>query len=351
MSLNKEKVLKDLGLCARCRQCRMVCEIPIATTMLPICPAGEYFKFDTYYASGRVTLAKKMLLGKIEYDESILKAVYSCTLCGSCKQQCPILRFDPMEATMVMREIAVERGIADKIYPMPSDKPVEASITECNESDIALFIGSEAQSDAKTVQAIAAALHKAGICFKAFSGTECGEYLLRKGDCAEFEKKMAAVKSAVMESGIKTLIAHDPMTYKVLKQDYNFDAEGIKVLFYLELLLGKVKGNAGKKAAYHDPSYLGRYMGMYDLPREIISALGYDLAEMLRSRENAFSSGGFPDGMEEVAELASTTILKDVEEAGVEVLITVGRNTAAQLKKTALKIGSHLTVKDLAELL
>jgi hypothetical protein len=83
MSLNKEKVLKNLGLCARCRQCRMVCEVPIATTMLPICPTGEYFKFDTYFGSGRVTLAKKMLLGKLDYDDSVLQAVYSFNLCGS----------------------------------------------------------------------------------------------------------------------------------------------------------------------------------------------------------------------------------------------------------------------------
>lgn len=351
MSLNKEKVLKDLGLCARCRQCRMVCEIPIAKTMLPICPTGEYFKFDTYFASGRVTLAKKMLLGKIEYDETVLKAVYSCTLCGSCKQQCPILRFDPMEATMVMREIAVERGLADKIYPMPSDKPIEVSLDENADSDTALFIGSEAQSDAATVKAIAAALSKAGVKFKAFSGTDCGEYLLRKGDMAAFENKKSAVKAAINENGIKTLIAHDPMTYKVLKQDYQFDECGVNVVFYLELLAGKVKGEAGKKAVYHDPSYLGRYMGMYDLPRQIISDLGYDLAEILRSRENAMSSGGFPDCIPDVAELASATILKDVEETGSEVLITVGRNTARQLRKTAEKIGSPLVVRDLAELL
>ncbi|NLI12187.1 (Fe-S)-binding protein [Pelotomaculum propionicicum] len=350
MTIEKEKVLKDLGLCARCRQCRMVCEVPIATTMLPICPSGEFYKFDTYFASGRVTLAKKILLGKIDFDESILRAVYSCALCGSCKQQCPILNFDPMEATTVMRELAVEKGLADSIYPMPDTTPIECDCAACADSDTALFVGSQAQSDAETVKAIATALKKASVCFKPFAGADAGEYLLRKGDIKAFSAIKESNTAAFKAAGIKKLIAHDPMTYKVLKQDYVLD--GIEVVFYLELLAGKVEAKvSGVKATYHDPSYLGRYLGVYDLPRAIITALGYELVEMVRTKENAMSSGAFPDYIPAVADLASKTIIGDAEQAGAQVLITVGRNAAVQLQKAAQQLGSAIVVKDLATLL
>ena len=350
MALNQAAVLKDLGLCARCRQCRMVCEVPIATTMLPICPTGEYWKFDTYFASGRISLAKKYLLGTVEYDDSILKAVYSCTLCGSCKQQCPILNFDPLEATVVMREIAVEKGIADKIYKLPTDNPIIVNIEEDSGSDTALFIGTDAQSCKEQIEAVASVLNKAGIRFKAFTATDCGEYLMRKGDYAAFEEKKKDVIGRLKSENVKKLIAHEPMTYKVLSQEFDLAGAGIEIVYYLELLKGKLSGKANKKAVFHDPSYLGRYMGVYDLPRELLSGLGYEVIELERTRENAMSSGGFADTVPGVADLASKTILGDAARFGAEILVTSSYYAAAQLKKAASEIGSGIVVKDIVEL-
>ena len=140
------------------------------------------------------------------------------------------------------------------------------------------------------------------------------------------------------------------MTYKVLSKDYNLAGEGVEVIYYLELLKGKFSGAANKKAAFHDPSYLGRYMEIYDLPRELLSGLGYEVVEMVRSRENAMSSGGFADTVPAVAALASQTILSDAAEAGADILVTSSYYAATQLKKSASEKGSKTIVKDIAEL-
>ena len=358
MAVQKEQTLKNLGLCARCRQCRMVCEVPIAKTMLPICPSGEYFKYDSYFASGRITLAKKLLQGQIDFDPSILKLIYSCTLCGSCKQQCPILGFDPMEATVVMRELAVERDLADDYYPAPSEKPLEVEIPEDKSSSAALFIGCEAQSDAASVNAAAKALKSSGAAFRILSGCCCGGYLLRKGDVKGFSLRKEENIARFKSMNLKEIIAHDPMCYKVLKDDYDLESQGIKVIFYLEPVAKALSEKAGKmpgscrKAAYHDPCYLGRYMGVYDLPREVIKALGgYELVALKRERENALCCGGMPDWIGAAADAASAEIIKEAEEAGAELIITACRNCCRQLAETAEKIGSKIAVEDLSSLL
>lgn len=349
MAFNKEAVLKNMGLCARCRQCRMVCETPIATTMLPICPTGECWKFDTYFGSGRVTLAKKILLETVDYDESIHRVVYSCTLCGSCKQQCPILNFDPMEATTVLREIAAKDGSADKYYRMPEDKPLAVNFKEDDGVSTALFVGTNGQSSQEAVDAVAKHLQKAGVKFKAFTGTDCGEFLLRKGDIAAFEQKKLAVTKKLAEAGVKKIIAHEPMTYKVLAS--NYDLAGIEVVYYLELLKGSVKGAANKKAAFHDPSYLGRYMGFYDLPREILSGLGYAVTEMVRTKENAITSGGFADAWPKVAGVAAKFVIDDALATGADILVTSSYYATKQLQKTAQDAGVKLEIKDICDLL
>ena len=352
MKLDRQQVLKNLGLCARCRQCRMVCEIPIASTMLPICPTGEYYKWDTYFATGRITLAKKILLDKIEYDDSILESVYTCTLCGSCLQQCPILNFNPMEANLILRQIAVEKSIADKAYRMPDTTPITIDSCGNEAGNTALFVGSVAQSDEATVKLISAVLSKAGVEHKYCADIDAGEYLMRKGDIDAFEKLIAENITTFKAAGIKQLIAHDPLTYHVLKHNYRLHEHGVEVKFYLDLLTGKCAKKAdGTKAAFHDNNYLGRAQGQYDLPRNILTELGYEIVEMVRTRENAFSCCAYPDCQPEVAELSSAVVLGDAVEAGVTELIAVCRNDAKQLAATAEKLGIRIKVSDIANLL
>jgi len=44
--------------------------------------------------------------------------------------------------------------------------------------------------------------------------------------------------------------------------------------------------------AYHDPCHLGRKMGLFDKPREIIKAVGYELIEMDLTKKDSYCCGG-----------------------------------------------------------
>jgi Fe-S oxidoreductase len=65
---------------------------------------------------------------------------------------------------------------------------------------------------------------------------------------------------------------------------------------FLSELIGagrlKLGTSEPKKVTYHDACYLGRYNGIYELPRQLLTTAGLDLVEMPRRKTKAFCCGG-----------------------------------------------------------
>ena len=54
----------------------------------------------------------------------------------------------------------------------------------------------------------------------------------------------------------------------------------------------KIENVEEKIVTFHDPCHLGRYQGIYDIPRKILEELGYEIVEMYHNKNFSMCCGG-----------------------------------------------------------
>ena len=128
----------------------------------------------------------------------------------------------------------------------------------------------------------------------------CGHDLLWEGDVANF-RKLAELNIAMLRAtGAKRIVTACPECARTLKVDYAayMGDLGMEVIHIAELLAQKagegefrIPNPESRIATYHDPCRLGRFMGVYEEPRQVMSALGLELVEMEHHGKNALCCG------------------------------------------------------------
>ena len=163
----------------------------------------------------------------------------------------------------------------------------------------------------------------------------CGHDALWQGDLDTFERLRAANVESIRASGVRTIVTECAECYRTLARDYGL--EGVAVLHISQFLrAGKLDlrgrappagadGQARKlKVAYHDPCRLGRHMGVYEPPRELIRAApGVELVELEESRERSQCCGvaAFMN-CDQASKGLRVRRLEQVKRAGADVLVT-----------------------------
>jgi len=179
----------------------------------------------------------------------------------------------------------------------------------------------------KITKAIVKILNHCGVKF-AVLGTEesCnGDPAKRAGN--EFLFQMQAMGNIQVLNGyeVKKIVTGCPHCFNTLKNEYPSLGGNYEVIHHTQLIQelidsGKltVEGGVfkGKKITFHDPCYLGRGNGVYEAPREIISKLDVELAEMKRSRAHGLCCGAGGAQMFKEAEKGNKEInIERTEEA------------------------------------
>jgi Fe-S oxidoreductase len=182
---------------------------------------------------------------------------------------------------------------------------------------------------------------------------------MRTGDRKSFGEVAEQNAKLFKERGIKRIVTSCAGCYRTFKKDYGENLEGIEILHSVEFLnkiiteKGVELNNLGYKTTYHDPCHIGRHMGLYEEPRELLGKIS-NLAEMKTNRAGAMccgAGGGVKKGFPELSMEMARSRVKEAEETSAEYLVSTCPFCWRNLSDAIEDLNSNLKMVDLVELL
>jgi len=377
-----KELTSEIYCCSRCGTCKF-----IYRDYSDSCPSGKKFKFETFFASGKIHIARGLLEGKLEWSDRIKEIVFACPTCGNCTIQCQARhRAAIVDIIEALRADAVSKGFC----PLPAQKGFSdliekehnpynekhddrlkwkegINVPEKETAEILYFVGcTSSYRQQELAKNTVSVLNKLSVDYTV-SNDEwcCGSPLMRTGQLDQVSTIVKNNLELIKKTGAKTIITSCAGCFRTLKIDYPKYAdelEGVEILHvteYLEKLLneGLIKFNKkfNKKVCYHDPCHLGRHSEVYDAPRNIIKAIpGIEFLEMNRSRENSWccgAGGGVKSAYKEWAVEISTERIEEAEEIGCEILLSACPFCKTNLQDAINAKNSNIKFMDIINLL
>ena len=169
----------------------------------------------------------------------------------------------------------------------------------------------------------------------------------------------------IEKSGATILVTSCAGCYRMIKEIYRskFGLEyNFEVLHAPEFLLSLVKDGTlpleneiSEKVTYHDPCHIGRHMGLYEPPRELLKNIpGIELIEMTRNRRNAWCCGagaGVKSAFKDLALFAAHERLKEAQSTEAGILATSCPFCERNLRDAAKAYNADIKVADIIELI
>jgi Fe-S oxidoreductase len=304
--------------CTACGNCKTAYQFGPPPTYGEICPAGVEFGFDGNMASkGKMAFARGILDGELEWTDEFVDAIYKCTVCGGCQNQCE-LDHKPYipEIIEAMRRKAVDDGAG----PMPTQKVIAQSMRSYNnpyqgprrvrtdwtrpfkkakkpiknimkeKAPVLYYVGCTGAFNLPVRNlpvATASIFQKLGIDFGILGENEicCGSTAMRLGDHEAYrrvaETNLEIFKQLHEEQGVNTIVTSCAGCYRAFKKDYSLCkeyekmTEGIEIIHTTDYLFkmftdGQMKFTKSLpwKVTYHDPCHTGRHLIDYEVDKD-----------------------------------------------------------------------------------
>lgn len=326
-------------------------------------------------------------------DQSITEGLvnpdtlWSCTTCRACVEECPMM-IEHVDAIVDMRRfLTLEKGqtpnkgaevlenliVTDNPNGFNPGNRTNWSadqnlkvMSDVQEADVLFWVSDGAfdMRSQRILRAFVKVMKAANVNFAVLGDEErdCGDVARRLGDDATFQTLAKRNIAVLQKYRFKKIVTTDPHAFHCLKNEYaDLYPEGSKpeyeVLHHTTFINDLVKAGAlnldkhkGGTVTYHDPCYLGRYNGEYDSPRELLFALGIQLAEMERSgfRSRCCGGGGGAPitdipGERRIADMRMAEIM----EVGAETVAVGCQQCTAMLEGV---VEPRAEVKDIAEM-
>jgi Fe-S oxidoreductase len=379
----------DFSLCGKCKLCQAnhVQEV-IHGRFWRNCPSGTRFRFEAYYASGRLEMARALDLQEIEPTETMAHALYTCMECGSCQEQCyPVKQIFPLRVIELLREQAVRDGWGpleehqsaidnleqtDNLLGKPQAERGQwaegLGLKDASKEKVGalLFAGCHYSFKPELADAARAAvrvLKAAGLDLGILGSEEacCGAPLLELGDRDFFETFGMENLRRFEATGAEQIISLCPHCNWIFNEEYA-DEMAAKPKHAVQVVAEALKKKQlapGKqvkmKVAWHDPCRMGRRLGIYKQPRKILASIpGLEVVEFERSGHNSLCCGNggmaayaFP----EFGEWTAKERIFEAEFAGVDAIVTSCPWCEEMLRIGAAAKGSSVKVENIFTLL
>ncbi|MFP4369193.1 MAG: heterodisulfide reductase-related iron-sulfur binding cluster [Bacteroidota bacterium] len=396
------KTIFDGYTCTHCGRCTSVCPANVTGKVLD--PREIIVKFrERTMDKAPIVLKKKVgeepslteeeqqILDKKfvgEYEN--IEALWQCTTCGACMQECPVMiehvpAIVGMRRSLVMMEADFPQELQNTFGNMENNStpwafsPMERAdwaegtgIKTAAENpgfDILFWVGCAGSFDdrAKKISLAFAKLMQAADVNFAILGTEeqCnGDVARRTGHEYLADMMIKANIETLKNYDVKKIVTTCPHCFNIFKNEYPDFGGSYEVIHhtsYIQELIDsgklKMKGNGeALDITYHDSCYMGRYNNIYDEPRSTLKKVpGLNILEVDRSGDRGLccGAGGGQMFMEE-------TKGKRVNIERTEELLGSGAKTIAAncpFCMTMLSDGvkakdaEDIQVKDLAEII
>ena len=355
-----------LEMCSTCmKMCRDNCPTAIASS-------SE--SFTPYIRSLNVVLNEKEIR---TYDEGSLESIFSCLTCNLCNSFC-LPKVDEEDLMKLARASIVESGIDVSKYSRIGERiseyhnPLQEAhqkrrdsfqdlIGEKNESETLLFLGCMGSyREIEIARASIELLHKLNIEFTIMQDEWCcGSPAIQTGFLDQAHETMNHNVSEWKKRGIKQIITPCSACYRTIKSsypkhiaDFNFNVQHIIEVIKSQIAMAQLN-EFPLKVTYHDPCHLGRGMGVYDAPRELLNKIPHiSLLEMDHSREEGFccgSGGGVRANFPDLSKTVGLLRLDEANRINAEYLISACPLCKYHFKD--LQNAENLKILDIVELL
>ena len=370
-----------LSKCVRCGTCKSACPTYLTTLN------------ETMGARGRIAMLEGLATDRLEPSKELAEKIFSCMLCGACKDQCPtgidipemiyhgrtLLKRSYRKGRILRTALKYSVSRLDTVIPIIrggqkagmfrfipeiTSKPFKNRVQVYKNikkiSRIIIFAGCGVNYFYPDLgDALSSILFTKGYEVVVFGGEACCGAPLRsmglEEEASQLAKKNIEHFNKVRADAIVSLC---PTCTMSIKEQYPVLTGNtiLNIMDVNEFLIkyGVAEGLevAPKTVTYHDPCHLSNGLGIRDEPRQVLKGIkGIELVEMKNANDCCGFAGLFSSHFKEISRSIGRKKVDSISDTSAGTVVTSCPGCIMQLGNMKRESGADFRVRHVVEII